>query len=325
MTFTRFQFPLRALALAAGLTAASLSQAAPWPDRAVRLVVPFSAGGQLDNMTRIFATGLAEHLKQPVIIDNRPGAGGIIGSDMVAKAAPDGYTFLVAGNGAITNKMLRKTMPYEDNDLAPVGLLFESASVIVVSANSKIHTLKDWQQQAAQTRHPILFATAGTGSTGHFVAEMLGQALKVPVTVVPYKSGSESATALMGGQVDAASEAAVSVRKYVESGRVRALAATADHRSPLLPDTPTTAEQGFKQINITHWGGMYAPKATPQAIITAMNRAIADVMANPGVKQKLEDAGYEAIPNTVAQFTAFIAAEDKRLGDIVKSANMKAE
>ncbi|KCB25364.1 tripartite tricarboxylate transporter substrate binding protein [Bordetella hinzii] len=325
MNLDRFKTSLSALALAAGLAAASPAQAAPWPDRAVRLVVPFSAGGQLDNMTRIFATGLSDHLKQPVIIDNRPGAGGIIGSDMVAKAAPDGYTFLVAGNGAITNKMLRSKMPYEDSDLVPVGLLFESASVIVVNANSKIRSLKDWQQQAGQARHPILFATAGTGSTGHFVAEMLGQALKVPVTVVPYKSGSESSTALMGGQVDAASEAAVSVRNYVSAGRVRALAATADHRSPLLPDTPTTAEQGFGQINITHWGGLYAPKDTPPAIIQAMNQAIADVMANPKVKQQLEDAGYEAIPGSVDKFKAFIAAEDKRLGAIVKSANMKAE
>ncbi|AUL46556.1 hypothetical protein BBB39_05855 [Bordetella trematum] len=325
MNSKRFPFPLRALALAAGLTAASLAQAADWPDRAVRLVVPFSAGGQLDNMTRIFATGLSEQLKQPVIIDNRPGAGGIIGSDIVAKGAADGYTFLIAGNGAITNKMLRSKMPYEDSDLVPVGLLFESASVIVVKADSKIHSLKDWQEEARKKKHPILFATAGTGSTGHFVAEMLGQALQVPVTVVPYKSGSESSTALMGGQVDAASEAAVSVRAYVNAGKVRALAATADHRSPLLPDTPTTGEQGFGQINITHWGGMYAPKDTPQPIITAMNHAIDQVMAMPKVKQQLTDAGYEAIPNTVEQFKTFIAAEDKRLGAIVKAANMKAE
>ena len=325
MKFDRLKYPLYALALATGLMTASAASAAGWPEKPVRLVVPFSAGGQLDNMTRIFATGLSDHLKQPVIIDNRPGAGGIIGSDMVAKAPADGYTFLVAGNGAITNKLLRSKMPYEDSDLVPVGLLFESSSVIVVSANSKIHSPKDWQQQAAKEKRPILFATAGTGSTGHFVAEMLGQALKVPVTVVPYKSGSESSTALMGGQVDAASEAAVSVRNYIASGRVRALAATADHRSPLLPDTPTTAEQGFAQINITHWGGMYAPKGTPPDLIKAMNQAIADVMATPKVRQQLVDAGYEAIPGSVEKFGSFIAAEDKRLGAIVKSANMKAE
>ncbi|MCY1197212.1 Tripartite tricarboxylate transporter family receptor [compost metagenome] len=321
----RLYSPLRALALAAGLALASGAHAADWPTKPLRLVVPFSAGGQLDAMTRIFATGLSEHLKQPVVIDNRPGAGGLIGSDAVAKSDPDGYIFLVAGNGAITNKLLRAKMPYEDSDLVPVGLLFESSSVIVVNAKSDIHTLKDWQKKAGAGGHPILFATAGSGSTGHFVGEMLGQALNVPVTIVPYKSGSESSAALMGGQVDAASEASVSIRNYIAAGRVRALAATADHRTPLLPDTPTTAEQGFPQINITHWGGMYAPKGTSDAVIEAMNRAIAQVMATPAIKKQLNDAGYEPIPSSVAQFKTFIAAEDKRLGGIVKSAGMKAE
>lgn len=321
----RLRAPLRALALLAGLTLACAAQAADWPAKPLRLIVPFSAGGQLDAMTRIFATGLSDHLKQPVVIDNRPGAGGLIGSDMVAKSEPDGYTFLVAGNGAITNKMLRAKMPYEDSDLVPVGLLFESASVIVVSAKSDIHTLKDWQKKAGAGGHPILFATAGTGSTGHFVGEMLGQALNVPVTIVPYKSGSESSAALMGGQVDAASEASVSIRNYVTAGRVRALAATADHRTPLLPSTPTTAEQGFPQIQITHWGGMYAPKGTPGPIVDAMNRAISQVMEMPSIKQQLNDAGYEPIPGSVAHFKQFIAAEDQRLGAIVKSAGMKAD
>lgn len=308
-----------------GMTSTALAQTTQWPAKPVKLVVPFSAGGQLDAMTRIFASGLSDHLKQPVVVDNRPGAGGVIGSDLVVRSDPDGYTFLVAGNGAITNKLLRNNMPYADADLVPVGLLFESASIIVVNAKSDIHTLTDWQKKAAAGGHPILFATAGTGSTGHFVGEMLGQALKVPVTIVPYKSGSESAAALMGGQVDAASEASVSVRNYVSSGRMRALAATADHRSPILPDTATTAEQGFPAISITHWGGMYAARGTAPEIIEAMNRAIAEVMKIPGVKKQLTDAGYEPIPGSIEHFRRFIAAEDKRLGDIVRTAGMKAD
>ncbi len=307
-----------------GMTSVA-AQTAQWPTKPIKLVVPFSAGGQLDAMTRIFAGGLSDHLKQPVVVENRPGAGGVIGSDVVVRSEPDGYTFLVAGNGAITNKLLRNNMPYADSDLVPVGILFESSSIIVVSAKSDIHTLTDWQKKAAAGGHPILFATAGTGSTGHFVGEMLGQALKVPVTIVPYKSGSESAAALMGGQVDAASEASVSVRNYVSSGRMRALAATADHRSPIMPDTATTAEQGFPAINITHWGGMYAAKDTPPDIIQAMNRAIDEVMKIPGVKKQLNDAGYEPMPGTIEHFKTFIDAENRRLGNIVKTANMKAD
>lgn len=318
---------LRAAVMAAAVigVGTTVAHGADWPVRPIKLVVPFSAGGQLDGMTRIFATGLSDHVKQPVVVENRPGAGGVIGSDAVVRGEADGYTFLVAGNGAITNKLLRSNMPYADSDLVPVGLLFESSSIIVVSAKSDIHTLTDWQKKSTSGAHPILFATAGTGSTGHFVGEMLGQALNVPVTIVPYKSGSESSAALMGGQVDAASEASVSIRGYVASGRVRALAATADHRSPILPDTPTTAEQGFPAINITHWGGMYASKATDPAVIEAMNRAIDQVMKMPEVKKQLVDAGYEPIPGTVDHFKAFIAAENTRLGDIVKTAKMKAD
>jgi len=308
------------------LSVASVSaQTTTWPTKPITLVVPFSAGGQLDVMTRIFATGLSEHVKQPVVVENRPGAGGVVGSDVVVRTKPDGYTFLVAGNGAITNKLIRSNMPYDDAELVPVGLLFESSSIIVVNAKSDINTLTDWQKKADARSHPILFATAGTGSTGHFVGEMLGQALNIPVTIVPYKSGSESSAALMGGQVDAASEAAVSIRNYVSAGRVRALAATASHRSPIMPDTTTTAEQGFPSINITHWGGMYAAKGTPAPIISDMNRAIDDVMKMPSVKKQLNDAGYEPIPGTIEQFKQFIAAENDRLGGIVKSANMKAE
>ena len=326
MPASRLSFLRRALCLAAaGLACAGAAHAAQWPEKPLKIVVPFSAGGQIDSMTRIFANGLSEAVGQPVVIDNRPGAGGVIGSDVVAKSEPDGYTFLSAGNGAITNKLLRSKMPYEDSDLVPVGLMFESPSVIVVSSKSDIHTLADWQKKAKAGGHPVLFATAGSGSTGHFVGEMLGQALKVPVTIVPYKSGSESAAAMMGGQVDAASEAAVSIRNYVASGRVRPLAITSDHRTPLLADTPTTVEQGFPDIKITHWGGLYAPKGTPPEIIEAMNATIAKVMANPAVRKKLEDAGYEAIPGSVADFEKFIAEEDRRLGAIVKAAGMKAE
>ena len=190
------------------LGAAGLAQAADWPTRPIRLVVPFSAGGANDLMARSAAEGASKILGQPVVIDNRPGAGGTVGADIVAKAQPDGYTLLVSAAGVISNSMIKKTMPFKDDALQPVVMIGLAPSVIVVPKNAPYNNLRDFVE-ASKKGAGFNFATAGTGSTPHFVAEMLNVKYGAKLQPVPYKSGSESTTAVLGGQVEGTSEASI--------------------------------------------------------------------------------------------------------------------
>jgi tripartite-type tricarboxylate transporter receptor subunit TctC len=309
---------LSALCLAA---APAVAQDA-WPAKPIRLVLPFSAGGPADMVTRLIAQALGKQLGQTVVVDNKPGAGGIIGSDAVAKSAPDGYTLLIAGNGAIANGLLRSKMPYADADLVPVVSTHTSPSVIVASATSTFLDLKELQAYAKR-KGSLAFGTAGAGSTGHFVAEMIQSALGVPVTVVHYKSGSETVNAIVGGQIDMASEAPAGVKGYVIGGKLRALAVTGDKRSPSLPDVPTTVEQGFPAVNIQHWGGIYAPKGTPPAIMDRVVKALQTAAhADPELRSRFESTGNELLVGTRQDFEQFITSEKKRLGKLVADSKM---
>jgi tripartite-type tricarboxylate transporter receptor subunit TctC len=295
-----------------------------WPSKPVRLVMPFSAGGPGDINARTFAEGLRKTLGQAMIVDNRPGAGGIIGADFVAKSAPDGYTFLLAGNGAITASLLHAKMPYADADLVPVARTHTTPSILVVNAKSGLKTLGDLQAYARKNKG-ITFADAGSGSTGHLVAYMAQDALGVDVTIVHYKGGSDSVNAVLGSQVDVASEAALAVLSHVRSGRLVALAVASDRRSAALPDIPTTAEQGFPAIQMQHWGAYFAPRGTPTAILDTMHAAIDAAAKLPEVRAKSEAAGYEYIAGTRADFESFIASERQRLQKIVVKHRMTAD
>ena len=295
-----------------------------WPDKPIRLVLPFSAGGPGDISTRQFAQALSLQLRQSIIVDNKPGAGGIIGSDFVAKSPPDGYTLLIAGNGAVANALLRPKIPYAETDLVPVIATNSSPSVIVISATSPIKTLKDLQAYARTRPGGLTFGTAGAGSTGHFVAEMIKSALGVPVTVVHYKSGSETVTGIIGGTINLASESPVGVVGYLRSGKLRALALADDKRLASMPDLPTTAEQGFGAVRMQHWGGIYAPKGTPVAVLdrvaAAWNMAVG---SDAALRAFLETNGsYVTGTGTRAEFEQFLRGEKQRLGKIAIDAKM---
>lgn len=298
-----------------------------WPDKPIRLVLPFSAGGAGDITARQIAQAVSLQLKQPVIVDNKPGAGGIIGSDFVAKSPADGYTLLIAGNGAIANALLRPKMPYAETDLVPVASTNNPPSVIVINPSSPIKNLKDLQAYARTRPGGITFGTAGAGSTGHFVAEMLKSALGVPVTVVHYKSGSESVAAIIGGQIDLASEAPVAVQGYLRSGRLRGLAVTNDKRLASLPDVATTAEQGFAAILMQHWGGIFAPRGTPPAVLDRIAAAWnAGFLADAKLRSEFEANGsYQTGGGTRAEFEQFLRSEKQRLGRIVADSKMTLE
>jgi tripartite-type tricarboxylate transporter receptor subunit TctC len=311
-----------AAALIAGLQAAP-ALADTWPSKPIRLVVPFSAGGANDLMARAAAEGASRALGQPIIVDNKPGAGAILGADVVAKSAPDGYTFLVSAAGVISNSMIRK-VPYKDSDLVPVAMIGLAPSVIIVPANSPYKDLKDFVAHS-KTGPGLHFGTAGVGSTPHFVEGLLTSDYGAKLDLVPYKSGSESVTAVLGSQIDATSEASIVVLPYLKSGKLKALATTWTQRISAYPQLPTAVEQGFPQIRIAHWAGVHAPAGTPTAILDKLAAAVDKAMKDPATITRLQGMGIEPIGGDRASFTKFVDEERARLGAVVKATGMKDE
>ena len=314
---------LRLLAAAAFSIAGACAHADGWPERPVKLVMPFSAGGPGDVTSRMFADALSKNLKQSLVIENKPGAGGIIGADYVAKSPANGYTILLAGNGAVTNFLLRSKMPYGEQDLIPVAMTNTGPSVLVVNPATGIKNLADLQAFAKKQRN-LTFADAGSGSTGHFVAEMVRQAMNIPLTVVHYKSGGESVTSVISGQVNIASEAAIAVLPYVKSGKLTAIAVAADSRLFALQSVPTTAEQGFPSIQMRHWGGYFLPRNTLSEIVGRLRTAIGVTVRDPAVRQSFMEYGYNTPDLSGAEFASYLAKEKDRLGKIIAASGMTA-
>jgi tripartite-type tricarboxylate transporter receptor subunit TctC len=318
-----FSATITALAAAATLLAAGVAHA-DWPDRAIKWVVPFGPGGANDLIARAAAEAVTKRLGQPVVIENKPGAGAIIGADYVAKAKPDGYTWLIGAAGVVTNSMLRTDMPYADSDLVPVGMIAVAPSVIVVNPAVPASNLKEFVAWAKTQGGGINWATAGGGSTPHFVAEMLREA-GVNITIVPYKSGSEGMTAVLANNVHATSEASIVVLPQVKSGKLKAIATTYSKRISAYDTLPTAREQGFPGVMIGHWAGLFAPKGTPPAIVERMSRELEAAVKSAEFADKMVPAGIEPEPGTTANFVAFINAERERLGALAKKANMQAD
>lgn len=315
------------IAVATGLAAALSAGAAgaqAWPTKAIRLVVPFSPGGANDIMARLAAENASKALGQPIVVDNKPGAGASIGADIVAKSAPDGYTFLVSAAGVISNGMIKKNLPYKDDDLVPVAMIGVAPSVILVPPNSPYKDLKEFIA-ASKVGSGFHWATAGTGSTPHFVQGVLQTRYGARLDVVPYKSGSESITAVLGNQVDATSEASNVALPYLKSGKLKALANTWTAHIAAYPDLATATEQGFPELRIAHWAGIHAPRGTPEAILDKMNAAIDAAMKTQTVVDRLRSTGIEPVGGTRASFAEFVKAERARLGAIVKATGMKED
>jgi tripartite-type tricarboxylate transporter receptor subunit TctC len=314
------------LAAAASLAMAPLACLAEWPDRPVKWVVPFSPGGANDLIARAAAEGVSKRIKQPIVIENKPGAGAAIGAEYVAKSKGDGYTFLIGAAGIITNSIIRKDMPYADKDLVPVGMIAVAPSVIVVNPNVPANNMKEfisWAKNQGATG--VTWATAGTGSTPHFVAEMLKEAGVGNIVIVPYKSGSEGMTSVMSGNVNATSEASIVVLEQVKAGKLKAIATTYDTRISAAYTIPTTKESGYPGVKIGHWAGLFAPKDTPKPILEKMNAELHAVVKSKEFHDKLVPQGIEPAPYSLPAYVAFINAERDRLGKIARAAKMQAE
>jgi tripartite-type tricarboxylate transporter receptor subunit TctC len=295
-----------------------------WPNHPIKFIVGFGPGGANDLVARTVAEAASKQLGQPIIVENKPGAGSVLGADFVAKSPPDGYTFFVSAGGIVTNPMIKASMPYKEEDLVPVGLLTISPSIIVVSSDSKINTLKDLLTLAHEPSG-LNFSTAGTGSTPHFVAEMLKVKAGGKYEIIPYKSGSEAMVAVISNQVNATSEASIVVIPQIQGGKLKPIASTWSKRIAALPNVPTTKEQGYPEVLIGHWAGVFTPKGTPDAILEKMNSAINTALKSPGVQARLTPQGIEPMPGNRAAFIKFLADEKLRLSPIVKRANMKED
>jgi tripartite-type tricarboxylate transporter receptor subunit TctC len=295
-----------------------------WPSKPIKFIVPFGPGGANDLVARAVAEATARQLGQAIIVENHPGAGSMLGAELVTKAPPDGYTFLTPAAGVLTNPMIRARASYKESDLVPVVMMAVSPSVIVVPMDSPFKDLKGLIA-AAQKGDGLNFSTAGTGSTPHFVAEMLKAKTGAKLQIVPYKSGSEGVVAVIGKQVDLTSEASVVVLPQIKGNKLRALASTWNRRIAAMPDIPTTAEQGFPNVFIGHWTGVFAPKGTPEDILDKLNRAMDSALKTPELRARLIPQGIDPIGGTRADFVKFLDGERARLGPIVKSSKMHDE
>lgn len=313
-------------ALALGAALSSALAHAEWPEKPIQFIVPFGPGGANDLMARVAAEGLSKRLGKAVIIENKPGAGAIIGADYVAKAKPDGYTFLVGAAGVVTNGLIRSKMPYAETDLVPVGMIAVAPSVIVVRPDFPANNLTELASYAkSRGKDGLTFATAGSGSTPHFVEEMLKEATGAQFVVVPFKSGQEGVNGVIGNNVDVTSEASIVVLPQVKAGRLKAIATTYDRRISSYNQLKTAAEQGFPGISIGHWAGLFAPKGTPQSVIDRMNKELQQVMKSKESADRLVPSGIEPAPGTIESFITFVNNEHSRLGKLAKKAGMTAE
>lgn len=309
--------------IGSGLLMSAQVQAQAWPNKPIKFVVPFAAGGANDLMARAAADGASKQLKQTIIVENKPGAGGTIGAVAVVQSPADGYTFLISAAGVISNTMIKKNNPYKDSDLVPVVMIGLAPSVIVVSSKSNYKNLKDFVE-ASKKGDGFHFATAGTGSTPHFVVEMLNSKYGAKLIPVPYKSGSEGATAVIGGQVEGTSEASIISLPHIKpGGKFKALATTWTQRISAYPELSTATEQGFPEVQIAHWAGIHAPAGVPPDVMDKLAAAVDAAMKSPEVTNKLKPMGIEPIGGTRQSFNEFVNAERSRLGAIVKASGMK--
>jgi tripartite-type tricarboxylate transporter receptor subunit TctC len=306
------------------LAGAVFAAHAQWPEHPVKWIVPFAPGGANDLIARAAAEGVAKRIGQPVIIENKPGAGAAIGAEYVAKSKPDGYTWLIGAAGVVTNSMIRKDMPYADSDLVPVGMIAVAPSVIVVHPSVPANNMKEFVAWA-KTQPGVNWATAGTASTPHFVAEMLKDSGVGNINIIPYKSGSEGVTAVISNNVNATSEASIVVLPQVKAGKLKAIATTYDSRITAYPELQTTKEAGYPGVSIGHWAGLFAPKGTPQPLLERMNAELLAVVKSKDFQDKLIPQGIEPAPYTLAAYRTFIARERERLGRVAAKAKMTAD
>jgi len=319
--------PLRRL-----LVLGSLALLAPWaaaqdyPSRPVRIIVPFAAGGPADVYARFLATKLQEVLGQPFVVDNRPGAGSIIGTDAVAKSPADGYTLLLMSNTHTVNESLIPTKPFQLlRDFAPVAPINASDLVLVTRATLPVNNLGELLKLAKSKPGGLSYASSGPGTPYHMAGELFKAMAGLAIVHIPYRGSSGARTDVLGGQVDMMFDAVTTMTEHVKAGKVKAMGTTGTARSSVMPDLPTIAEAGVPKYEATIWLGLMAPKATPRAVVERLNEAVSKIVGQPEIQQQWARQGATAMVMTPAAFDRYIQDDIAKWARVIQTAHIKAE
>jgi tripartite-type tricarboxylate transporter receptor subunit TctC len=312
-------------AFVCGVGASRSADAQPYPNRLVRIIVPYGPGGASDQLARAIAERLAPALRQPVIIENKPGGGTIIGTDYVAKAAPDGYTIgLTTFASLVSNPLLASSLPYRaDSDFAGIGMLATSPMVMVVAPNVPARSVGEFVAYAKANPSRMNYGSSGAGSTVQLAAELFKSLAGIEMVHVPFKSSPEVLTAINGGFIQTAFDLVITAKPQIESGRVRALGVTDATRTALMPDVPTIAESGYPEYTATTWYGLIAPKGTPKDVIERLNAEVNRILQDDGLRKKFADLGMELKSSTPDAFMALAASDRIKWGKIVDAQGLK--
>jgi tripartite-type tricarboxylate transporter receptor subunit TctC len=315
-----------AACLVAAAAAVPAAQAQEWPSRPVKIVVPFSPGGAVDGPTRVIAQELSKRWNVGVVVDNKPGAGGTIGTDVVAKAPPDGYTLLLASQTNAISASIYKTLPYDPiEDFAPISLIGREPGVLVVHPSFPARTLKEFIGYVKENPGKINYASSGNGSGQHLFMAKLASMTGMQLVHVPYKGSGQATADVLGGVVPVSIPGTAGMVAHIKAGRLRPIAVTGATRSPQLPDVPTIIEAGVPGFEAYVWMGILAPKGTPQAVIDRIYRDLLEVLAGAEVKSYMSNAGMEIVGSTPQQFARFFRDERDQWGRVVRETGAKAD
>ncbi len=316
----------RRAAIAATLFAPALAQAqGAWqPTRPIRFVVPFPAGGATDVVARVLGERLQETLGQPVVVENRTGAGGNIGVENVVRSAPDGTTLLMGTTGTLTvNPHLYSNLGFDPlRDLTPISMAFTTDHVLIVNPNVQAQTAQEFLALVRAQPGRLSYGSAGSGSSTHTVPELFRLAARVDITHVPYRGSAPALNDVVAGNVQVMLDQIPSAIGQIQAGRVRALAVTSAQRSPLLPNVPTMAEIGLPDAQATSWGAVMAPGGTPAPVVARFNAAIREALAQQAVKDRLAAAGAEAVSSTPEELATYLRAESEKWARVVREARI---
>jgi len=313
--------------IAAAADAAAAEAAASFPDKAIKLIVPYPPGGGADIFARTLGEAITERIKHAVVIENKPGANGIIGTEAAARSPADGYTILLGNIGPnAINQALYKDLPYDCvKDFTAVTLIGYTTHVLAVNPKLPAHSVKELIALAKESPGKLTYASSGQGGSPHLAGEMFALTTGTKLVHVPYKGASPGNSDLVAGHVNLTFNTLPPLMSFIKSGQVRALAVTGSKRSPLLPDVPTIAESGVPGYDVTTWYGIFAPAKLPDAVTKKLNDLFKQVLSNPQVKAKLEGQGYEVATSTPAAFADFVKNDVQKWQRVVKEADVKIQ
>lgn len=314
------------LMCAIGLANAQSKEVSSYPNKPIRIINPLAVGGAVDTMARMLAPTLQEILGQTIVIESKPGAGGTIGANFVAKSAPDGYTILMVYDTFAVNPHVYKNLPFDSfKDLAPVTELVKIPLVVVAGNKLPANNLRELTELSKTKQNGINFSSGGAGSSGHLAAELLKTNLGIDMTHVPYKGGGPAMTATISGETDITILGAVITVPQIKGGNLKALAVLGKKRTPSLPQVSTASEQGLSNFDVSSWVGVLVPAGTPAPIIDKINNAFSQALKNPAVQARMAEQGNEVVASSPAQFGAFLNQESAKWAKVIKDNNIQLE